>query len=347
MLAKVCVIGHFGFGQELSNGQTIKTKTVTEGLERKLGKSEILKMDTHGGIKSLLRSPIQAFRALKKAKNVIIFPANNGLRVYAPLLVIFRRFFKKRKLHYVVIGGWLPEFIESRNFLQAFLKLFDGIYVETRTMQQALEKQGFTNIQVMPNCKDLEELNQSELVYTTEPPFRICTFSRVMKEKGIEDAVEAVRLVNEKYHKIVYRLDIYGQIDENQAQWFDSLQKRFPDGVRYRGIVKFSESVSTLKDYFLLLFPTYYEGEGFAGTVIDALTAGVPVIASDWKYNPEIVSDDVGIIFQHQNVTALSGILEKCFQNPESLNQMKANCTFKAKCYTTEKVIDDFIRNLE
>ncbi len=32
---------------------------------------------------------------------------------------------------------------------------------------------------------------------------------------------------------------------------------------------------------------------GFAGTLIDAMAAGVPVIASNWKYNPEIVIENV------------------------------------------------------
>ena len=40
-------------------------------------------------------------------------------------------------------------------------------------------------------------------------PLPLCTFSRVMKEKGIEDAVYAVRTVNEHFGRTVYTLDIY------------------------------------------------------------------------------------------------------------------------------------------
>ena len=47
-MKKVCVIGHFGFGKELLNGQTIKTKTVTIELEKQLGKDQVVKIDTHG-----------------------------------------------------------------------------------------------------------------------------------------------------------------------------------------------------------------------------------------------------------------------------------------------------------
>lgn len=199
--ARVAVIGHFAFGKECLDGQTVKTRIVTDELGKQLGNENVLKIDTHGGKITLLKAPFQALKALKKCKNVVILPAHNGLRVYAPLLTFFRKFFKKRKLHYVVIGGWLPEFLQKRKRLAKKLKSFDGIFVETNTMQNALEKQGFTNIVVMPNCKDLKILKPEELVYPTGEPYKLCTFSRVMKEKGIEDAVNAVKEVNEESWK--------------------------------------------------------------------------------------------------------------------------------------------------
>ena len=91
MMKKACVIGHFGFGHELLNGQTIKTKIVTCELEKRMP-GQVMKIDTHGGIKSLLKAPFHVLSALRNSCNVIIFPAHNGLRVYAPLLSVFRLF---------------------------------------------------------------------------------------------------------------------------------------------------------------------------------------------------------------------------------------------------------------
>ena len=79
-------------------------------------------------------------------------------------------------------------FKKKRKKLTKALMSFDGIYVETNTMRKALEIQGFNNVYVMPNFKDLNILKESELVYHHTEPYRLCTFSRVMKEKGIEDA---------------------------------------------------------------------------------------------------------------------------------------------------------------
>ena len=80
MQVKVSVLGHFGEGANLLNGQTIKTKIITEELQNQLGQDQVLKIDTCGGWKTLLKAPFQVFRALKNSTNVII-DAIIGMRI--------------------------------------------------------------------------------------------------------------------------------------------------------------------------------------------------------------------------------------------------------------------------
>ena len=56
----------------------------------------------------------------------------------------------------------------------------------------------------------------------------------------------------------------------HKHDWLETLRKKFPDYISYCGLISFEKSVETLKEYFALLLPTYYEGEGFAGTLIGA-----------------------------------------------------------------------------
>lgn len=345
-LKMVSVIGHFGNGKNLLNGQTVKTKIVTDELCKQLGNENVLKIDTHGGKITLLKAPFQAVKALKKCRNVVILPAHNGLRVYAPLLTFFRRFFKKRKLHYVVIGGWLPEFLQKRKRLAKKLKHFDRIYVETNTMKNALKKQGFTNIFVMPNCKNLQILTPEDLVYPNGESYKLCTFSRVMKEKGIETAVKAVKQANEEFGRTVYMLDIYGQVDQNQTQWFEDLKKTFPEYIKYCGVVDYDKSVEVLKNYFALLFPTHFYTEGIPGTIIDAYAAGIPVIASKWESFSDIINDDTGIGYDFDSENALAEILLQVANTPEILLNEKPQCLTEAERYRTENVVKVLIKQL-
>lgn len=91
MQTKISLLGHFAIGKNASDGQTIKTRTITEELQKELGEDHVYITDTHGGWKTLLKAPFQAISALKHGDNVLIFPAHNGIRVYAPLLSLFRR----------------------------------------------------------------------------------------------------------------------------------------------------------------------------------------------------------------------------------------------------------------
>ena len=342
----VSVIGHFAFGKDYLDGQTVKTKIVTDELCKQLGNENVQKIDTHGGKITLLKAPFQVLKALKKCRNVVIFPAHNGLRVYVPLLTFFRKFFKKRKLHYVVIGGWLPEFLQKRKRLAKQLKRFDGIYVETNTMKNALEKQGFTNIFVMPNCKDLKILTPEELVYPNGEPYKLCTFSRVMKEKGIEDAVKAVKQVNEEFGRTVYMLDIYGQIDPNQTQWFEDLKQSFPEYVKYCGVVDYNKSVEVLKNYFALLFPTRFYTEGIPGTIIDAYAAGIPVIASKWESYSDIINDRTGIGYDFDTENGLTGNLLQAANIPTIIFDKKMQCLTEAERCKTKSVVKVLIKHL-
>lgn len=160
-----------------------------------------------------------------------------------------------------------------------------------------------------------------------------------MREKGIEDAVNAVVAVNTTLGFQVFSLDIYGQVDGAQTEWFDSLQKEFPSFIRYGGLVLFDKSVDILKDYFALLFPTYYKGEGFAGTLIDAYSAGVPVIAS--------VNENVGFVYPTRDQFAFEGILKATAEDPTLLLCKKRLCLIEADKYKIDKAVQILIEQIE
>ena len=344
-IKKIAILGHFGFGKELLNGQTVKTKIVTEEIEKRFGAEQILKIDTHGGKKALPKLFFKAISALRKCKNVVILPAHNGVRFFVPILTFFNRFYK-RKLFYVVIGGWLPQYLQTKPKLLKRLQTFDGIYVETNTMCVALQEMGLKNVKVMPNCKELSVLSKGELVFAEKEPYKLCTFSRVMKEKGIEDAINAVKAINDACGRTVYALDIYGQVDGGQIEWFENLKSTFPDYVRYGGLVPFDQSVEVLKNYFALLFPTRFFTEGIPGTIIDAYAAGVPVVSARWESYGDILNDETGIGYTFGKAEELTEILHQIFKNPHQIFGKKENCLNEAKKYQPATAIQILIDDL-
>ena len=256
------------------------------------------------------------------------------------MFVLLNSIFRK-KLYYVVIGGWLPELLQSNYILRKLLKKLDGIFVETHSMVQSMKELGFTNVRYLPNFKRLDILDEKDLIYHTEEPFKLCTFSRVTKEKGIEDAIEAVKKVNEHFGRVIYTLDIYGQVDKEYKEKFDILKKQFPHYIKYKGVVNYSESVDVLKYYFLLLFPTHFTTEGIPGTIIDAYAAGLPVISAYWNSSSEVVNHGAtGFIYNDKSM--LEKLMLQIIENPNKINSMKKNCIKKVCNYSPEVVVKEF-----
>lgn len=346
-MKKVAVIGHFAYGKEYLDGQTVKTKVLSQTLCDRYGEDAILKVDTHGWSKNPFGFFCKVWKTAKQAENVVILPAHNGLRIIVPLLHCAVKLHKSCKLHYAVIGGWLPKLLQDKPGLAKKLKKFTGIYVETATMEKALEAQGFQNVTVMRNCKALQIL-QPEQMPKSEKPYKLCTFSRVMQEKGMEDAIAAVRSANDQAGETVYTLDIYGPVDPAQTQWFEDLQKTFPSYVRYGGAVPFDKSVETLKDYFALLFPTRFYTEGIPGTIIDAYAAGVPVISAKWESFADVVDDSVtGYGYEFGNTEALKQMLSEIAETPDKITDLKENCLQKAWVYTPETAVQPLLQRME
>ena len=331
----------------MTDGQTVKTITVTSALEERFGSDQIIKADTHGGAKTLLKMPYIIINMLKKANNIVIFPAQRGLRVIAPLLVFFNRFYHRR-LHYCVIGGWLPELVKNKKRLTKCLKKFFGIYAETSVVKKRLAELGFENVVITPNCKKLDIQSLDKIDSSKSEPFRLCTFSRVMKEKGIEDAVTAVQAVNDRLGRTAFLLDIYGSVADGQTDWFNALKNGFPSYIIYRGVVPFDKSAEALKDYYALVFPTRFYTEGIPGTIIDAYAAGVPVISSEWESCRDIVDDNcTGLIYEFGSEKALENALEKLRDISGCIDKMKNNCLNKAVDYQPENALKELFLRIE
>jgi len=134
------------------------------------------------------------------------------------------------------------------------------------------------------------------------PCRRFVYLGKVKKTKGVLDLAAAA----ERFPEGEVAVDVYGPFDEGlSALSFDAYRN-----TRYRGILASHEIRDTLLNYDALVLPTFYEGEGYPGVIIEAYAAGLPVIATDWRAIPEIVSEDCGILVPARDVDALFGAMK-------------------------------------
>lgn len=338
---KICIIGAFGFHMvdKTTGGQPAKTRQLYYTLADYYGSENISYIETYGWKSRPIQMLLDVLKCAKKSDAMIMLPAHNGVQVFARLLMYCKKHYGT-KIFYDVIGGWLAEKTWGDQALGKRLLQFDGVWVESNSMKRNLELQGFTNVTVVPNFRKMKILTPNELEYSQGYPLRMCTFSRVMKEKGIETAVEVVNHLNSKFGYAAIKLDIYGPIDEADKEWFEHLRQKFTENISYKGCVKPDESCEVLRQYFALLFPTHFYTEGVPGTMIDAYSAGVPVISAKWSNFEDVVEDGkTGFGYSFDDAEEFARILFDAVENPRVLLDMKNNCIEKARHFHSDHVV--------
>ena len=342
-MKKVIIIGAFANGYNLLQGQTVKTRIIADEIENKYGSNQVGRIDTYGTLNHII-CLFKCVLAFFRYNNIIMMPGINGLKILGPWLAMWNRIFHRR-LHYIVIGGWLDNCLNDNPRLERALHNFHEIYVETQTMKIALQKRGFSNITILPNCKKLKILKKDDLIYTYTEPYRLVTFSRVTPLKGIENISQIVTVINQEKGRRVFELDIYGQVDEKDTNWFNKFSNKYhitenTSFIKYKGFAPFDKSVEILSTYFSLVFPTRYYTEGIPGTIIDAYAAGIPVISARWESFADVIEDGItGFGFEFENWKELKELLLTIVKNPEIVYQKKLACLKRAKDFLPSEVI--------
>lgn len=344
---KVGICGHLGLGKDFADGQTDKTRAVYKALVKALGEENVTVLDTCGWKRKPAAVFLNCIKLLKSCENIIMMPAQGGVRVFPALFEAFNRKLNRR-LHYVVVGGWLPGMLAEDKKLFNNISRLDRVYVELEPMKSELSLLGLGNVLYLPNFRETHSLDESGLVYTEAEPYRICTFSRVTPEKGVDKAVNAVTAVNTRLGRTVFLLDIFGKVAPEYEEEFAALCKKSGDFITYKGFINTDSSTDELKSCFALLFPTVYKGEGFAGTIVDAFAAGVPVIATDWNFNSHIIRNGVdGLVYTPYKDGELERILFEAAENPQRLNLMKKACLERAAHFEADKAVETLLNELE
>lgn len=340
----ICIIGHFGGTEKFSDGQTIKTLTIYEAL-KKYTESAVDQVDTYYVKRKPVKFCRQLIASLFRDKKYIVLLSLNGRRALFPVLWFMSRVLRKDVYHYA-IGGRLAREVGQRKHWKRYLLSFKGNWMESVSLANQLQAMGVANAIYVPNFKNIRLLARDELPNAYDKPFRLCTFSRVMPEKGIEDAIQAVESINRKAGEQLAILDIYGPLSGEYADKFEETVKR-ADSCNYCGTVEAKRSVEALKEYFALIFPTHWRHEGSPGSIIDALSAGIPVIARKWQYCDEMLTHmETGYIYDFDRPEMLEDMIAYAIAHSADTIRMKPACLQRAAQYAEPYVMERILSEM-
>lgn len=338
---KILVFGNFVYDTDfnkLLGGQSIKTRNIFELLKiNENENNQIIYFDTH----VLRKNKLSIFTFIKSllSSNVLVYlPGQKNLKYLFPILYYICSF-KKIRILYIVVGGWLNEFLEKNKFHNLLLKKISGIFTESSNLKCELhKKQGLENVFVLPNFRIHSFIPQIKKVRTN---FKIVFFARISIEKGIDVVFRLAENIQNKTNTLSdIEISFYGSIDPLDNSYFNEKIK-IHKNVSYGGIINPKNAYETISQYDILILPTRYPGEGFPGTIIDSYISGIPVVVSNWKYLPEFVEHGkTGFIFNLDNEQSLYDYVYEIYNNRDLLYKMKIAALNKSKEYSAEHAWD-------
>ena len=344
---RIGFIGRIDPDETMVDGQTVKTRTLYRYLVRRFGASNIRVVDTRDYRRETGRVVRELLRCLHECDDVVVLLSSGGRRTLFPILWLASTALGVR-IYHDLIGGSLADDVEAdpSGLLMHYLNSFEVNWVETRALADRLSALGVRNASHLPNFKDVDDVDVDPHAPPSGPPYRLCTLSRVTPEKGIDNAVRAVVAINGDGPPMV-TLDVFGPIEPSYEERFRRLVDSVPH-VRYAGRVPPERAAAAVSGHFALIFPTEWTGEGVPGTIIDAMHAGLPVVASRWRYYHEMLQDGVtGLSYDFDRPELLEATIRELLALPEArIVSMRRALLERARAYTPEAVFGEIARTL-
>ena len=341
---KIGVIGVAGEGARFATGQAVKCRTLLKWFREHYGEDQVLFANIDSAKKHPLRVLGNMLRALRECRNIVFMPGQN-IEIFAPVLRLLNLPFR-RKVQYIVTGGDLAEVIKRRPSLLKPVAGFDGTHVQAVRLRDELRQMGVARAEYLPNCRDYVPAVPVE--HWAEEPLRVCTYSRVTKEKGILDAIEICKKANALLGRKVFVLEVYGKLYDDFEGEFRAALNENEGLVSYQGVKSSSETAGVLRSCFAILFPTYFECECFAGTALDAFAARIPIIANDWLYNDEAIrSGRDGFIYPFRDNDAAAAQMVRLYEDKALYAAIQEGCEESMRRFSTDHVMGEFSRRLD
>lgn len=333
MQRKLIFIGPTATGHQPTSGGTMKNRLFLQRFSSLFKK--IVVVDTE----KWRKNPLVIFKLIftlafvRNAKVVV------SCEAMAPKVIKFLYYCRLQKdVIYWVIGCDVVRRIGERELNPKHFAYLKSIVVQSPKMVETLKGAGLHKAIYVPNSKPVFELPD------VEHPADLTRFvfvARIIPEKGCDLILNCVERLNGDGLGEKFSVDFYGKVGHGYH-----FEERIAGiaNVAFNGVLDLLGKAGSeaLSQYDVFLFPTYYKGEGFPGSVIDAYIAGLPIIATDWHFNKDVIRDgETGFIIPPKDEEALYQAMCSLVKDKTILRQMRQNCLSEAKRYDVNNVLNE------
>ena len=171
---------------------------------------------------------------------------------------------------------------------------------------------------------------------------RYIFIGRLIKDKGINELIESIKLIKKKYSNI--KFGIIGMIDKNNPS---SISKELLDRYIENKLFDYYSFSLKVKDHIIksraVILPSYREGT--SKVLLESLSLGRPIIVSDVPGCKELVNNGLnGIISKKKNINSLTESIESFIKLSESqcIQMGKNGNKFVNDFYSVKIIIKEY-----
>ncbi|TET11793.1 glycosyltransferase, partial [Candidatus Aerophobetes bacterium] len=111
--------------------------------------------------------------------------------------------------------------------------------------------------------------------------------------------------------------------------------------VKFIGMVSPEKVYDFLEQAKILILPSLYEG--LPNVIVEAMSVGVPVIATRVGGVPDVIKDgETGLLVEPGRVEELAISIKKLIEDDNLRRKMSKNCLEEAKKYSWDHVVERF-----
>lgn len=249
----------------------------------------------------------------------------------------------KADIYYFVVGNTILQGIEQNNYNKRYFKFIKKIYVEGKETKNRMNEMGMSNVFYLPNFKNFNKsyLNLPLSKVHEKKPVRFVFISRIDETKGVEIIFDTINKL--RFHKSDFNVTFFGSISKKyKSKFFKNIN--LYDNVEYGGFLNLNnlEGYKKLSSFNVMLFPTIWIGEGFPGVIIDAFISGLPVIASNWNLNSELIyHNQNGLLIKPNSTKELSDSIIYFIRNKKKIREMAIRSKNRAINFHTNNILKD------
>ncbi|MCF8566048.1 glycosyltransferase family 4 protein [Alicyclobacillus tolerans] len=236
------------------------------------------------------------------------------------------------------------------------LSIADVVVVNSRYLKRLIEQKhrmatASWNVRVIYPGVELDRFDKSHAgknlstgasrAPNPRSPFHILYVGRVIRQKGVDVLVDAIRQLHGR--KIPVELTVVGKTppwERNYAKKIRASAKNLP--IRFKGFVSPQKLPQSYWQADVLVCPSQWR-EAFGLVNVEALAAGLPVIASRLGGIREIVDDTCGILVpSYRSARSFANAIEQLQSNPGLHEKLKQGAKKRAAEFTWHETARQF-----